>query len=125
MLKPGSSGVAAIPGATPDTLAEAMQRYEGLGFRGQFAVRGGGRLHCLSCGRELAARQMHLQAMHRLEGASDPDEEAAVAALECGSCGTKGTVVLSFGPAGSLDDRQVLAALDDRRNSEGPVRPGM
>ena len=65
-----------------------------------------------------------MEALHRLEGASDPEDEAVVAALECPACGAWGTIVLSYGPQSSAEDAAVLANLiDDRRHSV--IEPGL
>jgi len=57
--------------------------------------------------------------LERLEGDSDPSEMLAVCAVECPKCGSKGTLVLTFGPESTReDDDDVMELLDDAR------RPG-
>lgn len=109
---------------TEETLTEVVARYEAKGFKGQFAARAGGRILCTHCRHESDARDVSLQALHRLEGASDPSEEMAVAALECPVCDTKGTLVLTFGPSGTPEDGMVLARLPDDRGVTG-IRSGL
>lgn len=105
-------------------MAEVLGRYERQGFRGQFGARLAGKIVCFACRRERPAAEVHLLAMHRLEGASDPSEEVAVAAVECPACKTRGTLTLSYGVGASAEDAMVLKAIADRR-SDGPMRPGL
>lgn len=115
-----SHSVAARP---EETLVDVLARYERLGFRGQFASRAGGRILCTSCHTESDAKGAPVLALHRLEGVSDPGEEMVVAALECPSCGAKGTIALTYGPAAPREDAQVLMHLPDDRGGTG-LRPG-
>ena|SRR5688572_13231555 len=98
-----------------DSLSDVVRNYESHGFPSQFGTRPGGNVRCVSCHRDNPARWVKLLALHRLEGDSDPQEEAAVAALECPACEERGTLALSFGPEASIEDRLVLSLLDDRR----------
>jgi hypothetical protein len=61
------------------------------------------------------AEQLHLERLERLEGASDPDEMLAICAIECPKCGTRGTLVLTYGPESTDEDDQVLLRLTDTR----------
>ena len=110
-----------------DSLSEVVRNYERHGFPSQFAARPGGNVHCVSCRRDHPARWVKLLALHRLEGDSDPQEEAVVAALECPACEERGTLALSFGPSASIEDRLVLSLLDDHRDEGVAVdlRPGI
>jgi hypothetical protein len=49
--------------------------------------------------------------LRRIEGASDPADMIAIAAVKCPNCGTKGTAVLGFGPEADEDDAEVLRRL--------------
>jgi hypothetical protein len=97
------------------TISEVLGLLERDGFTGQFRVLDGGRLQCLTCRNELDARDVHLEQLERLEGPTDPADMVAVAALRCPKCSTRGTVVLTYGPEASLEDSDVLVALDDER----------
>ena len=79
------------------------------------AARPGGRIICFVCRTESDARDVDLSCLRRTEGASDPADMLAVAALTCPSCGAKGTAVLNYGPESSEDDAEVLYALHDQR----------
>ncbi len=49
------------------------------------------------------------------EGDSDPADMAAVLALTCLVCGSKGTAIVRFGPEAEPQDITVLRAVDDER----------
>ena len=97
------------------TIAEAMHRLETEGYAGQFAARPDGTLLCFTCRRESPAAEVQLHRLLRTEGASDAADETAVVALTCPRCGTRGTVVLTYGPEASADDAEVLRLLVDSR----------
>src|SRR5579859_6028676 len=81
------------------TLSEALDRFQEAGFRSQFAARENATIECFSCHTTSPADSVELAALIRTEGASDPDDMIAVAALRCPRCGARGTVALKFGPA--------------------------
>ncbi len=95
------------------TLQELISTFETEGYRGQMAARPGGYVLCMGCQMESEAAEMELDALERTEGASDPDDMLAVAALVCPLCNTSGTLVLGYGPESSADDADVLASLGD------------
>jgi hypothetical protein len=95
------------------TLTELVTTFEAEGYRGQMAAREGGFVLCLSCQMETPAGEMELDALERMEGASDPADMLAVAALVCPVCHTSGTLVLGYGPEADPVDADVLAALGD------------
>ena len=111
------------PGYASDatTLGEAVARFEAAGFTGQLAPREGGLVHCFACGADSPAAQVELDALIRVEGASDPDDMVAVAALTCPACGAKGTVALKYGAEAPPEDADVLRDLEDRRHDTGTV----
>jgi hypothetical protein len=78
---------------------------------GQFRAVDGGRIQCLTC-REIApAAEQRAEPMERLEGASDPDDQAGVVMVTCSSCGAEGSLVLRYGPDAPIEDAEVLRAL--------------
>jgi len=103
--------------ATP--LGEALKRFEAEGFTGQLAAQEGGTVICYSCHEATPANEIELAALLRTEGASDPDDMTAVAAVTCAHCGTKGTLVLHFGAIAPVEHDDVLRALEDRRKDSG------
>jgi len=75
------------------------------------SVRPGGRVRCLTCRVVIDAATLPVESLRRTEGASDPDDMLAVAALTCPNCRTKATVVLHYGPEATEDDSEVLLHL--------------
>jgi ferredoxin len=97
------------------TLTEVIAGFEADGYTGQFIPLEGGKVRCVDCRVEVDASKVELHELRRTEGASDPDDMAAVGALVCPSCGCKGTIVLHFGPGASLEESDVLRLLEDDR----------
>jgi hypothetical protein len=94
------------------TILDVLRAFEQQGFTGQFAAREGGRVECLSCRRRSPAAEIELRQLRRLEGASDPDDMLALAALLCPLCGARGTLVLTYGPSAPDDDAAVLRGIE-------------
>lgn len=105
-------GAMKVP-AESSALADLLSGFEVEGYRGQMAARPGGQVVCLTCHQESPAAEMQLDALERAEGASDPADMVAVAALVCPLCGAHGTLVLSYGPEADVDDADVLSLLGD------------
>jgi hypothetical protein len=87
------------------TLRDVLARIEPAGYRGQFSVPrdaapDAGTVECLTCRKVSPAQDVRVDALLRLEGASDPDDMLAVAALVCPNCGTRGSLVVNYGPLG-------------------------
>ena len=95
------------------SLSEILAMYEADGFTAQLGVRPGGRIMCFACHHEAPAADFELFGLARTEGASDPDDMLAVAAVQCRHCGTKGVLVLNYGPESTEDDVDVLQHLED------------
>jgi len=109
------------------TLTEVLEHYAGAGFDGSFGVLDGDTVECARCSARLAAGELSMTSLRRLEGASEPDEMMAVVALTCPSCGNRGTLVLGYGPAASGEDSDVLRQLRDARGDEelpSSIAPG-
>lgn len=100
-----------------------LEQFGRDGFEGQMAAREGGRIICFTCREESPADQFTVEALRRMEGASDPADMLAVTALICPHCQARGTAVLSYGPDATLEDSEALLLLDDRRDGPG-MRPG-
>lgn len=73
----------------------------------------GGLVRCESCGESVEAAGVRVDSLHRVEGASDPDDMAVVVAVTCPNCGAKGALVLKYGPDASGADADVVLALPD------------
>ena len=100
------------------TLLDMVGELEKSGYTGQFSVSQEAKLRCLSCDNEVDPEAIEPESFLRVEGVSDPDDMAAVAAVTCPSCATKGTVVLKYGPEASAEDAHVLSAF-----GPGPTSP--
>ena len=105
----------------PESLTAILRQFEQEGFTGQFAVHDGAMLLCLACREEHPASDVAMSALRRTEGASDPADMAAVVALTCPSCGSRGTVTLQFGPEAPAGEADVLLALEDQRAGDGVI----
>ena len=107
--------------ATP--MGEALKKYEADGFTAQLAAQEGGNVVCYSCHTTSPASAIELTALLRTEGASDPDDMTAVAAVTCPNCHARGTLVLHYGAMAPVEHDDVLRALEDRREASGVDTP--
>ena len=97
------------------TVVEILQALEAAGYAGDFGAREEATVICFTCRKETPARDVPLEKLRRTEGASDPDDMVAVAAIVCPQCGTKGTLVLHFGAEATPAEDEVLHDLEDKR----------
>lgn len=104
------------------TLRGAIADFEAQGYLGQFVSRPDAGVQCLSCRATMPAEHVHLHAICRIEGTSDPADEAIVAALECPGCEVKGTGVFMYGPEASPEDLAVVHDLHDERTPSSAMR---
>ena len=100
------------------TMREAESSFENDGFVGQFAPVEGGMITCFTCHTTSPPAAVELDALVRVEGASDPDDMAAVAAVVCPSCGARGTLIMKYGPESTMEESDALRLLEDRRQTE-------
>ena len=96
-----------------ETLLEVLGRFTAKGWSSQFAARAQGTVECESCRHTMAAADVPVLELRRLEGASDPDDMLAVVAVECANCGLRGSLVLNYGPTATEEDAAVLLGLGD------------
>jgi hypothetical protein len=85
------------------------------GYAYQFIAQEGATIRCGNCQTVRGASEFPMDALRRMEGASDPDDTVAVIAVRCPTCEAQGTMVLNYGPSGSPDESDVLFALRDNR----------
>jgi hypothetical protein len=102
------------------TLRGVIGEFEQAGYTGHFGARERGVIRCFACQHEFSPKDASIETVRRLEGASDPDDMLAVVPVTCSECGTRGTLVLSYGPEASLEDSEVLAALPDADHPPTP-----
>ena len=97
------------------TIVESLASLRGDGFTGDISVAPGGLIRCGACGQVHDASELVVEAVVRVEGMSDPADEAAAFGLSCGRCGLRGVLVVAYGPTASADEAAVLTALGHRR----------
>lgn len=108
---------AAVPGEPTgaSTILEALEHLRGQGFDRDMFVTVEAMVRCGSCHQDTAPADLDLLELVRLEGVSDPSDEAAVLALTCRLCGARGTAVVRYGPEAEPQDDAVLRAVEDHR----------
>ena len=99
------------------TVMEVLKDFEEAGFTGDFGAREEAMVLCFACRTEVPANEVQLEKLCRVEGASDPDDMAAIAAVLCGTCGQKGTLVLHYGAEATPEENEVLRDLEDKRET--------
>ena len=104
-----------VAGAPSDntTVSAVLAQLAEEGWDGSFTPLEQGRLRCGSCRAELDAGEVDVRSLRRLEGASDPADMVAVVAARCPRCAATGSMVLGYGPDASVEDSDVLNALED------------
>ena len=108
---------APIPGfpTGASTILEALDRLREQGFDRDMFVTAEAMVRCGSCHQDTAPADLDLLGLVRLEGVSDPADEAAVLALQCRLCGARGTAVVRYGPEAEPQEDVVLRAVEDHR----------
>ena len=97
------------------SLLGLLAEFRDEGFTKDFRTLPGGIVECGACHVPHRADTLELHRLERLEGDSDPSEMLAVCAVMCPACGTRGSLVLTFGPESTREDDEVLELLDDAR----------
>jgi hypothetical protein len=105
------------------TLRDAILYYESRGYKGQFGAREGGKVVCFTCQTRNDPKRVQLDSLRRVEGSSDPDDMAVVAALRCPACGAWGTGTFMIGPMASPEDNDALRLMDDVRRGMQSLGP--
>lgn len=102
---------------TPDhapsglTINDALSAAGQLGFERQFVVADDGQVRDADEASSFAAADAEVHVLWRIEGASDTADELMVVAVTAPS-GTRGTLMLCYGPGCSEADNAVMDALD-------------
>lgn len=99
------------PARDSSSIFEILRDFQSDGFSADLFAEEGGDIRCGSCDAVTPAREVNVAELRRLEGASDPADMAAVVAATCPSCGSKGVMVVMYGPEASGADIDVLAGL--------------
>jgi hypothetical protein len=95
------------------TLLAVLDTFGRDGWNENMSVTEDGQVRCPRCRNESDPGSVTLDAMRRLEGASDPADMVAVLALTCPNCTAKGVVVANYGPEASEGDAILLNAVGD------------
>ncbi len=95
------------------TLSGAITRLRSEGFVEDFFATSDGQLACRSCRGSCDPAGAHIAQTVRFEGASNPDDESILLAIEC-ECGRRGLYSTAYGPSASAEDAMVLRRLTDR-----------
>lgn len=109
-----------VPGAPSDntTVTAELEELRRQGYDGDFVLREGPIACCRTCDHCVGPAALEVDVFRRLEGASEPDEMSAILALTCRECGSKGSIVIAFGPNASEREAELLQHLDTPQ-SEG------
>jgi hypothetical protein len=97
-----------------ETLSQAVDRLSAAGYREAFRAEAGG-LRAVGAGCIHEPEALVIEEALRFEGASDPEDEAAVFALRCAEHGARGTYVVAFGPGMDPLDGEMVRRLEDGR----------
>lgn len=81
------------------------------GWGSDFHVRPGSQVACAECADLIAANDLIVDGLHRVDDDADPEAQTLVAQVTCPRCATQGTLVCGYGPTASSDDAAVLADL--------------
>lgn len=93
------------------TILESIEHLRAEGFGGDFFVREEG-VACGRCGHSHGVDELHVVSVLRVEGASDPADEAIVIGLQCSACDTRGVLVAGYGPTADPGEAAVVRQLD-------------
>jgi hypothetical protein len=105
-----------IPGVPVDrTLISVLEQLQAQGFDKDMFVTPDAQILCSACRHVAEPADFELRGIRRIEGASDPSDEAAVLALICRICGAHGTAIVRYGPEAEPQDVIVLRAVEDLR----------
>jgi hypothetical protein len=100
-----------------ETIIDVLRVFEADGYHSQFMAASPDdaptdALECTACRATSHASDVGTRLLRRLEGASDPDDMLAIAALVCPHCGSRGTIVLNYGPLATPQDSAILRTLE-------------
>jgi hypothetical protein len=97
---------------TDSPLLRVLAELEADGYRAQFVPLDGGVVRCTRGGHVFSASSGQPDGSRRLEGVSDPADMMIVFSLRCPVCATAGTLVLHYGPEASVEEAEVLVAME-------------
>ena len=105
---------------------EVEQHLAEDGFDAQFGARSDAAVLCFTCHQEFPADRLCADDARRVEGESDPADMAILVPVTCPHCGASGTLSLQFGPAASVEESEVMAAMSRTATAYDarPSQPG-
>ena len=106
-----AGGTGSQPARDPAGLDEILAQFASDGFSCSMTPLAGGSVRCGECSQTSPAGDFEVAALRRTEGASDPGDMSSVVAVTCPRCGSKGNLVLRFGPEAGEADDDVMTAL--------------
>ncbi len=95
-----------------ETLSQAVDRLTAHGYSDQFRAEPDG-MRAVVAGILYQPELLVVEEVARLEGISDPADEAIVLALHCREDGIKGTYTVPFGPGMSALEAEMMHRLRD------------
>ncbi|WP_040496610.1 HNH endonuclease signature motif containing protein [Ilumatobacter nonamiensis] len=109
---------------TDSTVVDVLARFTDDGWTSNHVARPGAVMKCGNCGKETPTTELDVDALHRVEGDSDPDDMQIVLGIVCPRCDTRGAVVVAYGPSAPETDAEFLVDLDlDGRDDPVAVDP--
>jgi hypothetical protein len=102
-------------------LVEVLDRFGRAGWTSNHTTTTDGQLRCGDCHTVSAPGSVRIDAKHRTEGASDPQDMLYLFGFSCPACGARGVVVAGYGPTASEPDQRLIAALGDDHDAVDPV----
>lgn len=106
-----------VVGMADPTVVEEIEALRRRGYSIDFSVTDDGQLRCHTCGGAHRPSDAVIESTARFEGASNPDDEAVVFGLRCGSCGVRGVLVTAYGPTATAEEAAVVTALSPPRRA--------
>ena len=107
---------------TERTATDVLKTLADKGFTGNFSAEPSGKVR-LDRDTVVPATELQVEALYRFEGRTNPEDQSVVVAacFEGDGDARRGALLLSYGPAGSAEDAEVLRLLQDR--DEDSPRP--
>jgi hypothetical protein len=102
------------------SLVEEIAALRERGYTADFSPTRDGELRCVTCGEIHQPSEAVIESTARFEGPSNPDDQAVVFGLRCGTCGVRGILVAAYGPTATAEEAAVLTALSSR-----PIDPDL
>lgn len=107
--------------ATDTSLVVVLESFRQAGWSANHTAVDEAHIRCGDCRTVSEAASIQIEARHRTEGASDPQDMLSVFGIACPACDSKGAIVVGYGPAASAQDDELMVALGDADDAVDPV----